>query len=77
MDTKLTIRIKSNVVERAKEYARNHNITVTKMVESYLDSVSKQAKNDIEITPLVQSLSGVAKINDNKDYSDYLSEKYK
>ncbi len=51
------------------------------MVEVYLESITEQAKNDIEITPLVESLSGVIHLNDNLDlkneYANYLAEKYK
>jgi hypothetical protein len=81
MDSKLTVRLDSNVIERAKSYARIHNISISRMIESYLDSVTQINSKDIEITPLVKSLSGVIKIDAGykfkKDYSDYLSEKYK
>lgn len=81
MDSKLTLRLDSNVIERAKKYAQSHNISLSRMIESYLDSVSQQKINDITITPLVQSLSGVIKITDDfglkNDYGDYLAEKYK
>jgi hypothetical protein len=81
MDSKLTVRLDSNVIERAKTYARIHNVSVSRMIESYLNSVTQQKSKDIEITPLVESLIGVAKVDTEfeikKDYSDYLSEKYK
>jgi len=81
METKLTLRLDKRVIIRAKVYAQNHNISLSKMVESYLDSVTRKKTNDIEITPLVESLSGVVKLpkdfNFKKEYTDYLSEKYK
>lgn len=81
MDSKLTIRLDSNVIERAKIYARIHNVSVSRMIESYLNSVTQLKSKDIEITPLVESLIGVGKVDTEfefkKDYSDYLSEKYK
>lgn len=83
METKLTLRLKDDVIKRAKTYARSHNISLSKMVESYLDSLTKQKKveNKIEITPLVESLSGVidlpANFDHKKEYRDYLEEKYK
>jgi len=81
METKLTIRLKKKVIDQAKEYAFNHKISLSKMVEVYLESITEQAKNDIEITPLVESLSGVIHLNDNLDlkneYANYLAEKYK
>jgi len=81
METKLTIRLNESVIERAKIYARSHKISLSKMIESYLDSITKDKKLDIEITPLVESLSGVidlpADYDYKKDYTDYLIEKYK
>jgi hypothetical protein len=51
------------------------------MIEGYLESIIEQAKDDIEITHLVESLSGVINLKDNLDlkneYVNYLAEKYK
>ena len=81
MDTKLTIRLNENVIERAKVYARSHKISLSKLVESYLDSITKVREKKIEITPLVESLSGVIDLPEDydykKDYANYLMEKYK
>ncbi len=83
MDTKLTLRLNDTVIERAKTYARSHKISLSKMIESYLDSVTKEKRNDkqITITPFVESLSGVIKLPSDfdykKEYGDYLTEKYK
>lgn len=82
METKLTLRLNENVIKRAKVYARKHKISLSKMIESYLDSVTKQKdeKNTI-ITPLVESLSGVINLPDDfdykKEYRDHLSDKHK
>jgi hypothetical protein len=82
METKLTLRLNEDVIERAKAYARNHNISLSKMIESYLDSVTQQKKESSEnaITPLVESLSGIIELPTDfdykKDYRDYLGEKY-
>ena len=81
METKLTLRLDKKIIDRAKDYAQNHNISLSKMVESFLDSLTKQKTKDIEITPLVESLSGVVKLPKDfdykKEYTNYLTEKYK
>jgi antitoxin component of RelBE/YafQ-DinJ toxin-antitoxin module len=81
METKLTLRLDKKIIDRAKDYAQNHNISLSKMVESFLDSLTKQKSKDIEITPLVESLSGVVKLPKDfdykKEYANYLTEKYK
>ena len=82
MDTKLTLNVNKTVIEKAKEYAKSHEVSLSKLIESYLSSlVVKEKTDDIEITPLVKSLSGVIKLRDDFDYKekykDYLVEKYK
>lgn len=81
MDTKLTLNVDKAVIERAKEYARSQKISLSRLIESYLDSLTSQKSKDIEITPLVKSLSGVIKLDKDFDYkeayTDHLMEKYK
>ena len=83
METKLTLRLNDNVIERAKIYARSHKISLSKMIETYLDSITKQNEKEkkFSITLLVESLSGVidlpADFDYKKEYRDYLEEKYK
>lgn len=83
METKLTLRLNDDVIERAKIYARNHKVSLSKMIENYLDSITKQKedKEGILITPLVESLSGVidlpAEYDPKNNYREYLENKYK
>lgn len=83
METKLTLRLNDTVIERAKNYARSHKISLSKLIETYLDSITKHKEEEkkILITPLVESLSGVmdlpADFDYKKEYRDYLEEKYK
>jgi hypothetical protein len=83
METKLTLRLKDTVIERAKNYARSHKISLSKLIESYLDSITQQKAEEkkISITPLVESLSGVidlpADFDYKNEYGDYLEKKYK
>jgi len=81
MDTKLTIRLRKNVVDRAKNYALQHKTSLSKMVESYLEIITSEKEIKEDITPLVESLSGVIHLKDDLDYqsqyTDFLSNKYK
>lgn len=79
MNTKLTLQLNKEVIEQAKEYARNQNTSLSKLVESILSKlITEQADDDI--SPLVKSLSGVISIPDDQDlrddYTDYLEKKY-
>jgi len=83
METKLTLRLNDSVIERAKTYAKSQRISLSKMIESYLDSLTREKDTDSKksITPLVESLSGVINLPPDFDYkneyADYLTEKYK
>lgn len=81
METKLTLRLNKQVIDRAKDYAHSHNISLSKIIESYLLALTRQKSAATEITPLVESLSGVIHPEENFDYrmgySKYLKEKYK
>ena len=81
MDTKLTLNLDKSVIDRAKEYAKSHKISLSRLIESYLASLTAKKEHEIEITPLVESLSGVIELDENFDYkqryTDYLIEKYK
>jgi Family of unknown function (DUF6364) len=80
MNTKLTIKLDDDVISRAKRYAKHRKTSLSKMIESYLDSVTKPNSKKVEITPLVKSLSGVITLPDDydykKDYADHLKSKY-
>lgn len=82
MDKKLTLSLNSTIIETAKRYAKSNNISLSKLIESYLGSLTqKKEEEELEITPLVKSLSGVISLDDNFDekeeYTQYLIEKYK
>ncbi len=81
MNTKLTLSVDRRVIEKAKEYSKSRKISLSRLIESYLSSLTANKKLDIEITPLVESLSGVIKLDKDFDYkesyTDYLIDKYK
>ena len=85
MDTKLTLKLDKQVIYRAKEYARSHNRSLSRMIESYLKSLTDKetpgAKDKIEISPFVKSMrTGIklpADFEHRKEYVDYLAEKHK
>lgn len=81
MDKKLTLSLDKAIIESAKNYAKSNNISLSKLIESYLTTLTKRKRNSVEITPLVESLSGVITLDEDFDvkdaYTDYLIEKYK
>jgi hypothetical protein len=85
MDTKLTLKLDKNVIEKAKEYASSQKRSLSGMIESYLKSLINKDKVDIgdeiEISPFVKSMQTGVKIPHNFDYKEeygqYLADKYK
>lgn len=82
MDAKLTLKLNKKVIEKAKEYASNKKMSLSGIVELYLQSLASDENiNDFVISPFVKSITTGNKIPADleykKRYSDYLSQKYK
>ncbi|RHJ91445.1 DUF6364 family protein [Parabacteroides bouchesdurhonensis] len=85
MDTKLTLKLNSDVISQAKEYARSKEQSLSKLVESYLNSLTQQSTavecDDDEITPFVKSFRTGVKVPLDADYkqafTNYMEEKYR
>lgn len=82
MDTKLTLKLNKQIIEKAKEYASKKEMSLSRIVESYFQSLTSiENDQDIEISPFVKSMAtGVeipidAEIADK--YADHLIQKYK
>ena len=79
MNTKLTLNIDKGVIDQAKSYAKENSVSLSKLIESYLDSLTTCSEKKSKISPLVKSLTGVIpseNYDDKKDYKNYISEKY-
>jgi len=80
METKLTLRLKKDVIEQAKRYANDHETSLSKLIENYLSAITTDSRSILKISPLVQSLSGVIQVSENEDaqreYHEHLEEKY-
>ena len=82
MDTKHTLKLDQEIIEKAKHYASEKKISLSRIVENYLNSLtSDKENNDIQISPFVKSLSSGIEIPADYDYkkdrADYLEQKYK
>lgn len=84
MDTKLTLKLDKQVIERAKKYASSQKRSLSRIIEAYLKSLSieeEASEEVIQITPFVKSMSSGVSIPNNLDYkADYLNhllEKHK
>ena len=74
-NTKLTIRVPRDLLEKAKRYAQQNNTTMTALIEAYLRRIP--AQEPFEDAPIVRRLSGSLSQNVTiQDHKEYLAEKY-
>lgn len=82
MNTKLTLTIEQEVIQRAKEYAKDKNRSLSDIIENYLKILTKEEKPTElkKLNPVVKSLKGSFKMPKNMDYNkelrSRLEEKY-
>lgn len=82
MNTKLTLTIEQEIIQKAKEYAKNKNRSLSDIIENYLKILTKEekAKELKKLNPIVKSLKGSFKMPKNMDYKkelrNRLEEKY-
>lgn len=81
MEAKLTLKLDKGVIEKAKEYAKKKNISLSGMVERYFKAVvEKKQDKEKKYSPLVEELSGIINLDKEfdfrEDYTNYLIEKY-
>lgn len=82
MDIKLTLKLDQEIIEKAKHYAAEKKLSLSRIVENYLNSLtSDKTNNDMQISPFIKSLSSGISIPADYDYkkerAEYLEQKYK
>lgn len=82
MDTKLTLKLNQEIIEKAKQYASEKKVSLSRLIENYLNTLtSSNPSDDLQISPFVKSLTSGIKIPPDYDYkkerTDYLEQKYK
>lgn len=77
MQTKLTLRLESDLIQLAKEQAKQQGKSLSQIVADYFTFFTQDTKNQ-PIAPVTQSLIGIIKLSDidEKDYNKHLEEKY-
>ena len=82
--SKLTLSMEPQVIYRAKEFAKNKKVSLSKLVENYLRSISTDEasiNNDFEISDWVKKMVIVDKptpdFDHKKEYHKHLEEKHK
>jgi hypothetical protein len=80
MNTKLTLNIDKNIINKAKTYASTQHISLSRLVEEYLKSLSSRSNESVYIAPITKELSKIVKnktkINYKNIIEDYLISKH-
>ena len=76
MNTKLTLTIEKEVIEQTKDYAKTKGQSLSDLVENYFKLLTKEKRNikPNQLTPRVQRLRGILKVDQNFDYKKVLTE---
>jgi hypothetical protein len=82
MNTKLTLNLNAEIINEAKTYAKSHQVSLSKLIENYLNSLISEKRNEeLQISDFVKSMTSRTKlpmdVDFKKDRLNYLEEKYK
>lgn len=72
---KLILSLDDSIVERAKTYAKHRGISVSQLVEIYLNSVAEPAAPPL--APVLRSVKGIKQQANLEGYRKKMSRKYK
>ena len=79
MNTKLTLRLESDLIGRAKKYARKEGKSISQIVADYFKAIQRRAtKQRRRLGPITSQLRGCLKGRPAKDadYKKHLERKY-
>jgi hypothetical protein len=74
---KLTLSVDDRVVSRAKLHAKKSGVSVSEMVEVFLDAIAEAASPDARDAPILRSVRGALKKAQLEDYPKHLAAKYR
>ena len=74
--SKLTLSVDKAVVSRAKRYAKQKDVSISELVETYLDLVT-EPRTGKQLPPLLRSIRGSLKKVNPEEYRRHLAKKYR
>ncbi|PCE63870.1 DUF6364 family protein [Sediminicola luteus] len=76
MNTKLTLSIEQEIIEKAKMYAKSNNRSLSDLIESYLRSLTTPVSSHEDTLPSnISALQGAFTAEPNLDYKAALRER--
>lgn len=78
--TKLTLNIQQSVISKAKIYAKQKNVSLSQIVENYLNKLAEEGIKPSKVSPWVKDLVAVEKPMSDFDHKklnrDRVADKY-
>lgn len=75
MNTKLTLTIEQEIIEKAKQYAKGKNRSLSDIIENYLKALTKEDRKHKKLNPVIESLKGSFEMPKNVDYKKELANR--
>ena len=81
MNTKLTLNLNAEIIHEVKKYAKSQQVSLSKLVENYLNSlISEESNDEDQISDFVKSMSTKTKLPSDfdaqKERLTHLEKKY-
>lgn len=76
MKSKLTLSIDDNVIQDAKEFAKNNDTTVSQMFTDFVESQKKMQKKLTALNKISGSITTNIAAEDGEDFGDHLHKKH-
>jgi formiminotetrahydrofolate cyclodeaminase len=80
MTTKLTLTVEKAIIEKAKSYAKETGRSLSDLIESYLESITKESRDDKKMSSGLRKIVGAVKLPKNfdekKELRAYLEKKH-
>jgi hypothetical protein len=76
MNTKLTLSLDAEVIEKAKSYAKQHNVSLSALVENYFSRLTMEYKDVESTVGIVAEMSGIIDLENDYDYKNELGKHF-
>ena len=80
MTTKLTLTVEKTIIEKAKSYARKTGRSLSELIETYLESLVRENRDQKKVSPRLKKLIGAVKLpkdfDEKKELQSYYEKKH-
>jgi len=78
MQSKLTLSIKKSIIEKAKQFAKHSNRSLSEIIESYLEQITDSHKENIdhELSEVIGVITLPADFDDKKEARRIFTSKH-